>query len=88
MSYILNLLSFWEKKESLRSNDYFLEMMQRYKDLWEVAQLGSNVVCCPVTSSITIDDIRREILSMHILIPCGSPGEFVSMNGDKVVLNG
>ena len=89
MSSFLNYFSLWDSKhDTTKSNDYFIEVMQKYKDIWEFAQQRCDrVICCPRTSTLT-DAIRRDDLERHVLIPTGGAGEFVSLKGDKVIFSG
>ena len=93
MSGFLNIFSFWDHKPNLqlqlkqRSADYFLELLQRHQDIWEIANNEGNAVCCPVTTSVT-ENCTLIDLEMHVLFPIGSPGEFVSLKGDKVTFSG
>jgi hypothetical protein len=90
MSGFFNLFSFWEQKPKAqleRSVDYFLEVLQRHKDLWGMTQSENYCICCPITASLS-EVIYRSDLEMHVLIPLGSPGEFVSLRGDKITFSG
>lgn len=93
MSGFLNIFSYWGQKPNpqqqlkQRSADYFLELLQRHQDLWEIANTEGTAVCCPVTASVT-EKCTRKDLQMHVLLSIGSPGEFVSLIGDKVTFSG
>ena len=89
----MNIFSFWDQKPDpkqplkQRSADYFLELLRGHQDLWEIASTVGNAFCCPVTTSV-IEKCTRIDLEMHVLLPIGSPGEFVSLKGDKVTFSG
>lgn len=90
MSSFLDYFSLWETegKEKVKSNDYFINVMQKYEDIWAIAQQRCDrVVCCPSSSSLTNTIIRKD-LEQHVLIPMGGAGEFVSLKGDKVIISG
>ena len=88
MNAFFNYFTLGAQENVPKSNDYFIELMQKYEDIWALAQQQSNrVICCPSTASLKYD-VRRDDLERHVLIPIGGGGEFVSLKGDKVVFSG
>ena len=70
------------------SNDHFIQVMKQHTDIYSQATQPNRVVCCPSGSSLQDVTIHRTDLESHVLIPMGGGGEFVSLNGDKVVFSG
>ena len=89
MSAFLNYFSVFGRKEELKHNDFFIHAMQkRFPDLWQfVTESCDRVVCCPLGSSLD-EEIRRDDMERHVLMPLSGAGEFVSLRGDKVDFSG
>ena len=85
----LNFFGFAPEKKEARGRDHFLDVVRKYRDIWELALLTPDrVVCCPLVSSLKEQVPTRDEIERHVLIPIGSPGVFVSLAGDKVVFSG
>ena len=70
------------------SNDHFIHLMKRHEDIYIQAMQPDRIICCPTSSSLQDVSIHRTDLESHVLIPLGGGGEYVSLNGEKVVFSG
>jgi len=68
-------------------DDSFVDLLRQHPDLWREAFTGSNILCCPVSVSLG-DDVMREQLMSHVLIPDRVPGEYTTLRGERVHMTG
>ena len=69
-------------------DDVFADMVRNHADIWKDLISGSNnILCCPVSYSLG-DDISREQLMSHVLIPERNAGTFTTLRGEHVQMVG
>lgn len=69
-------------------SDIFIDALRRYPDLWNDACNGSKVICCPTSISLGNETMSKEHLMSHILVADRKPGDYTTLNGEKVTMSG
>jgi hypothetical protein len=84
---ILNPWNWSSKRRLSGTDDSFADALKQYPELWKELFLGSKILCCPVSGSLR-DDISKEQLMSHILVPQRSSGEYKTIRGETVSFSG
>ena len=65
----------------------FVEMLKLHTDLWRMVTTSNCVVAVPLSVSLG-DEVSRDDLASHILMPATVPGEYCTLNGKRVSMVG
>jgi hypothetical protein len=74
-------------KRSAAGDELFLDRIKNQSDIWNSAMSDPehNIICCPQNSSLG-EDISRDQMMSHVLIPDRKAGEFKTLKGEQVCL--
>lgn len=70
-----------------RRCDNFEDSLRTQPDLWKRAFIENNITLCPMSVSMG-DELTRENLMSHILVPHGKPGEYRTLRNEQVYITG
>ena len=65
----------------------FVETLKLHTDLWRMVTTNNCVVAVPLSVSLG-DEVSRDDLTSHILMPAKVPGEYCTLNGKRVSMVG
>jgi hypothetical protein len=84
---ILNPFTWNLKRRITGTDDSFSDALKQYPELWRELFSGPNIICCPVSGSLR-DEVTKEQLMSHILLPQRSGGEYKTIRGEQVHYSG
>lgn len=87
---MFDFFSFDSKKGSYglsNADDLFINLMKQDAIIWNQVITTSNVLCCPLSCSLSGEISRKQLLA-HVLVPANDSGDYTTLGGEKVFMKG